>query len=296
MKNILLSIFAPALLIGCSETVLPSNDSQLVVEGWIEDGMHPTVIVTTSAIVTQKYQDWSVLEEHVVRWAKVTVSDGEESVILTGRFNKDYFPPYVYTTAKMEGEAGKTYTLTVEYKGMVATATTTVPEKVGLEYMKVVESKDGDGKYNIIAGLEDNPQTKDYYRFFTKNVKRDSVYAPSFLGLVDDSVLHEGVNEISVFSAFVTNFGSDQPSPVYYLEDDVISIRFATMDEITFNYWEDYDDVSSLSMNPFFPVSKKIRSNVSSGMGYWAGYGSSYYTVSIADSLALGRVWPVSED
>ena len=42
---------------------------------------------------------------------------------------------------------------------------------------------------------------------------------------------------------------------------------------------------------PFFPVNKKIRSNVSSGMGYWAGYGSSYYKVSIADSLALGRVW-----
>jgi group I intron endonuclease len=56
------------------------------------------------------------------------------------------------------------------------------------------------------------------------------------------------------------------------------------------DYWMDYDDIASLAANPFFPVNKRIRSNVSSGMGCWAGYGSSYYRVSIADSLAQGRV------
>jgi hypothetical protein len=79
------------------------------------------------------------------------------------------------------------------------------------------------------------------------------------------------------------------------LENDVVRLRFSTMEEVIFDYWTDYDDVTSLSSNPFFPVNKKIRSNVSSGMGYWAGYGSSYYRVSIADSLALGRVWPAAD-
>ncbi len=296
MKNLCWFIFICVCTWGCTDPIIPQNEQDLVVEGWIEAGDHPIVMVTTSVQVSQTYQDWSVLEENIVRWAKVTVSDGKDTVVLTGKFNKDYFPPYIYTTAKMEGEVGKTYTLTVQYKGKTATATTTVPEKVELEYVRVVRSDTDEGRYNIIAGLKDNPETKDYYRFFAKNTKLDSIYVPSFLGLINDDVLAEGINEVSVFSGFVLNFGSEQRSPVSFQEDDVICIRFAAMDEDSYNYWEDYDDISSLSTNPFFPVNKKIRSNVSSGMGYWAGYGSSYYRVSIADSLALGRVWPASEE
>lgn len=274
----------------CSEVDIPSDRQELVIEGWIEDGRFPVVIVTTSLPVSTEYQDWTVLEENLVRWAKVSVSDGEREVVLTGKLDWDYFPPYVYTTSRMTGEAGKTYKLKVEYGGRVETAETTVPERVPLEYVKVVELEGG---YGIVAGLKDNPQTKDYFRFFTMIEGVDSTYVPSFMGLVDDSVLTaDEVNEVSVFGAFVANFGSEQRAPTFFFEEDVVRFRLSNMDEASFNYWEDYDDVSSLSMNPFFPVNKKIRSNVSSGMGCWAGYGSSYYTVSIADSLALGRVWP----
>ena len=59
----------------------------------------------------------------------------------------------------------------------------------------------------------------------------------------------------------------------------VVAVRFCTMDNASYQYWEDYDDVSSLSLNPFFPVTKKIRSNIKGGLGYWAGYGTSYYYI-----------------
>lgn len=293
MKKVCLIISIIGLcLSGCSEIVIPLEDPKLVVEGWIEDGGHPIVMITTSLSVSQEYQEWTVLYENMLRWAKVTVSDGQDTVVLTGRRSKDYFPPYVYTTAKMVGEAGKTYHLNVEYDDMVATAVTTIPHKVNLEYVKVVESDSESTKYNIIAGLRDNPDTRDYYRFFAKNIKIDSVYIPSFMGLIDDTVLSEGINDVFVYGGFVANLGSERRSSINYTEEEVISFRLSTMDEASFNYWEDYDDISSLSKNPFFPVYKKIRSNISSGMGYWAGYGSSYYYVSIADSIALGRVFP----
>ena len=268
---------------------MPSDAAEIVVEGWIEDGGFPVVMVSTSVPVSSKYQDWDVLEDHLVRWAKVSLSDGEKEVVLTGKVDKTYFPPYIYTTARMRGEAGKTYSLKVEYGGRVETAETTIPSKVPLEYVKVVEREDG---YGIVAGLKDNPDTKDYYKFFVKVEKVDSSYVSSFLGLVDDNILGEEVTDIAVNSSFVSNFAAIDRSPVSYAEDDMVWVRFCSMDEVSFTYWSDYDDVTSLSTNPFFPVNKKIRSNVSSGMGYWAGYGSSYYRVSIADSLALGRVWP----
>ena len=272
---------------------MPADAPQIVVEGWIEEDGFPVVIVTTSVPVSSEYQEWESLEDHLVRWAKVSVSDGESEVVLTGKVNKDYFPPYIYTTSRIMGEAGKTYSLKVEYGGRVETAQTTIPAKVPLEYVKVVEREDG---YGIVAGLSDDPASKDYYKFFVMVEGVDSSYVSSFLGLVDDEVLGTGVTDVAVNSSFVTNFATIERSPVSYTKDDVVRVRFCTMDETSFNYWSDYDDVSSLSTNPFFPVNKKIRSNISSGMGYWAGYGSSYYRVSVADSLACGRVWPsVSE-
>ena len=290
MKHYL--IFLTSLLLamtGCSDVVLPSDMPEIVVEGWIEDGRFPVVILTQSVPVNKEYQSMDVLGDYLIKWAKVSISDGEKEVVLTGGMNEDYFPPYAYTTTRMRGQAGKTYVLTVEYSGRVETAETTIPPAVPLEYIKVVEREEG---YGIVAGLKDDPATKDYYRFFTMLHGVDSTYAPSFLGLMDDAVMSDEVTEVPVNLAFVANFALVEHSPMSYLADDIVHIRLSTMDETSFHYWSDFDDVSSLSANPFFPVHKKIRSNVSSGMGYWAGYGSSYYTVSIADSLALGRVWP----
>lgn len=279
------------VLAGCATDVVFSQDSpEIVVEGWIEDGGFPVVIVTTSVPVSTDYKDWDTLMDHLVRWAKVSISDGEKEVILTGKMDTDYFPPYIYTTARMRGEAGKKYSLKVEYGGRTETAETTIPSKVPLEYVKVLERTDG---YGIVAGLKDNTETKDYYKFFTMVEGVDSTYVSSFLGLVDDVVLGEEVTDIAINSTFVSNFNTIERSQVSYEEDDVVRVRFVTMDEASFNYWSDYDDVTILSTNPFFPVNKKIRSNISSGMGYWAGYGSTYYRVSIADSLALGRFVPL---
>lgn len=290
MRRVLICLLA-MVLAGCATDVVFSQDSpEIVVEGWIEDGGFPVVIVTTSVPVSTDYKDWDTLMDHLVRWAKVSISDGEKEVILTGKMDTDYFPPYIYTTARMRGEAGKKYSLKVEYGGRTETAETTIPSKVPLEYVKVLERTDG---YGIVAGLKDNTETKDYYKFFTMVEGVDSTYVSSFLGLVDDVVLGEEVTDIAVNSSFVSNFNTIERSQVSYEEDDVVRVRFVTMDETSFNYWSDYDDVTILSTNPFFPVNKKIRSNISSGMGYWAGYGSTYYRVSIADSLALGRFVPL---
>ena len=277
---------------GCTDAKIPAAESGLVVEGWIENGRHPVVIVTTSVPTTTEYQDWESLYDHLVRWAKVTISDGEQSVVLTGKYSDDYFPPYIYTTARIMGEVGKTYWLTVEYEGMVATAVTTIPEPVELEYVKVKAVEAG---YKIVAGIRDDKTVKNYYRFFSMVEGADSTYVPSLLGLIDDSVLTDDVNEAFVNGAYKAMTDSISRSPIQYLKDDVVKIRFCNMEETAFNFWTDYEDIAALSASPFFPVNKKIRSNVSSGMGCWAGYGSSYYRVSIADSLAQGRVLPMEQ-
>lgn len=284
MKRLIFIFFAVFALTCCSYSDEYEHRPEIVVEGWIENGGNPVVIVTTTVPVQEEYREWTSLRDHIVRWAKVSVSNGDEEVVLTGKKDNDYFPPYVYTTARMRGEVGKTYTLTVEYSGRIVTAKTTVPEPVPLEWIKVVPSENDN--VSIKAGLKDNPTIKNYYKFFTKRIHKDSVYTSSFMGLVDDDVLKDDVSEIIVRGAFSPEFGSSESS-VYYSPDDCVMIRFCTLDYDSFCYWEDFEDILALSRNPFFPVSKEIRSNLSSGYGYWAGYGSCYYKVSISDSLSV---------
>lgn len=274
------------LTFGCYDVQLPKAAPQLVIDGWIETGKGPVVMVTTTVPVESVIGDEEDLKKYVVIWGKVTVSDGEKEVVLTGMANDDYFPPYIYTTSSIRGEAGKTYSIKVEYSGRTATAVTTIPEAVPLEDLKVCRGKNNANGYYITARLKDNPDTKDYYKIFIKKDRKDSTYTSSFLGLINDEVLSEGEDEIPVNNSIDS---MDKTQSTLFSADDRVIIRFCSIDETCYNYWSDFDDIS-MSRNPLFPVTSRIRSNVSGGLGHWSGYGSSYYRVSIADSLAQNRV------
>lgn len=286
LRQTIYAFFVLTTLAGCSDAYIPESVPQIVVEGWIEDKGYPVVILTTTVPIDGERKDNESLQEYLIRWGKVTISDGENDVVLTGMRDKDYFPPYIYTTSSIRGKAGKSYSLKVEYSGRTVTATTTIPEPVSLEHIKVKKS-DIEKSYYITGGLRDNRLTKDYYKFFVKRSRRDSIYKPSFMGLVNDDILSENIEELPInrgISTIIEKEGN------FFSKDDIVHIRFCTLDEQSYAYWSDFDTIYSLSRNPFFPANSRIRSNIKGGLGYWAGYGSTYYMVSIPDSLAMGRV------
>ena len=276
MKRLLGILLACVCFFSCVDIRLPEAESELVLEGWIEEDGFPVVLLSTSVPVTTGSKDMESLQEHIVRWGKVVISDGDKEVVLTGGPDERFIPPYSYTTAKMRGQAGKTYTLKAEYKDRRITASTTIPQSKELEYLRTEQVSPG--KYKIVAGMKDDSSGKDFYKFFVKREGKDSAYMSSFRGLVNDEVLTDGVNEVSVYNGIsVRESDFDQ----YFEEDDVVYVRFSTMDEASWIYWDGFEEIQSLSRNPFFPVSNAIRSNVTGGLGYWAGYGSTYYRLPI---------------
>ena len=78
---------------------------QLVVEGWIDEGGFPVVILSETVPISDIYADVNTLNDRVIKWAKVSIDDGENEVILTGKNSPSYFPPYIYTTSRMRGVA-----------------------------------------------------------------------------------------------------------------------------------------------------------------------------------------------
>lgn len=281
MMSLLIVLLHTLMLASCTGLGLDDTTSSLVIEGWIEDGRYPVVLLTTSVPVSAAEQTLESLDEYVVRWGKVTISDGEREVVLTGGPDKRFLPPYYYTTARMRGEAGKTYTIKASYDGAVATAVTTIPRKKELEYLRVESVTDS--SYVIMAGIEDDPMSKDFYKFFVLREGKDSTYQSSFLGLISDGVLDDDIVEVPVYNSMTVR---DSVFQQYFAPDDVVYVRFSTMDQTSWFYWSDFEEIQSLSRNPFFPVSTPIRSNIEGGLGIWSGYGSCYYKVSIPDSLA----------
>lgn len=289
MKRIYSIMLAALLLLsGCSDIILPDVRPQLVIEGWAEVGKPPVVIVTLPVPVESDFNEISDLQKFIVRWAKVTISDGESETVLSGRIDRNYFPAYIYSKDTYRIQAGRTYSIKVDYDGMCASSSVTVPDVLPLEFLRVESVGKANDAYRIVAGVKDDPTKEDHYKFFVRREKKDSVYMSSFLGYVSDDSLVSEVEEIAVHNSFSVISSSFNQ---YFGPDETVYVKFSVLDPISWMYWSDFEELNSLSRNPMFPVSSKIRTNIDGGLGYWSGYGSSYYKVSIADSLAMGRVY-----
>lgn len=272
-----------ALLLSCSGDYLPEQNDELVVEGWIEDNGFPVVILTKNINISNKYQSLDSLSSRIVRWAKVTVSDGEKSVVLTGRYMKGYTPPYIYTTSHFRGEAGKTYLLTVEYGDFHATATTTIPKTQKIDELTVERCAQSDTLYQISLRYNDDEAEQNYYQIFTRVGGRDvRQYLAAYLGTIDNRVV-KPKTKIPVYRGRDINTLDYTP---YYTINDTVAVKFAHIDSTSYNFWYDYTRNLTTAGNMFFATAASLRSNIIGGTGYWCGMGSDIKYVAIRDCVA----------
>ena len=272
-----------ALLLSCSGDYLPEQNDELVVEGWIEDNGFPVVILTKNINISNKYQSLDSLSSRIVRWAKVTVSDGEKSVVLTGRYMKGYTPPYIYTTSHFRGEAGKTYQLTVEYGDFHATATTTIPNTQKIDELTVERCAQSDTLYQISLRYNDDEAEQNYYQIFTRVGGRDvRQYLAAYLGTIDNRVV-KPKTKIPVYRGRDINTLDYTP---YYTINDTVAVKFAHIDSTSYNFWYDYTRNLTTAGNMFFATAASLRSNIIGGTGYWCGMGSDIKYVAIRDCVA----------
>ena len=273
MRTLLYILVVLFLLTGCSEgdTITP-QPSVMVVEGWIENGKFPVVILTKTLPITSELQDPNNLEQYLIRWAKVTISDGKNKVVLIGRYDETYFPPYVYTTSWMRGEVGKTYYLTVDYQDFHAQAQTTIPAPPVVDEYRVERvANSSKEQYQITACFRDNPNEKNYYQFFTKIGLESNQYIASDLGSIDDSHIRE-YNEFPVNRSRTYYNAEDYIS--YFTKDEVVAVKFAQVDETSYRFWDAYTKSQSLNTNMFLATTTSLPSNITGGKGYWCGYGA----------------------
>lgn len=259
-------LLAFLVISACSKTEEVGR-SQLVVEGWIENGQHPIVMVSESiGIASDREMDTKGILDHIAKWAKVSISDGTRTEILTGIPDPEYFPPYIFTTSNITGEVGKSYTLKVEYKDYKMEATTRIPDPVPIENVYVQSVTDTTASLRVC--FTDPPQTGQYYKIFTRTEGKDSHYHPSALTNVSDESL-DGYTEMFIYSTQRLMDFVDFPN---IHVGDVLWIKLCTMDRAGYNYWNNFEIMLASNMLSMFYESD-LESNMEGALGYWTGYG-----------------------
>ena len=149
---------------GCDNSSEVSQPS-LVIDGWIDSDGYPVVILTKT--IVPDASDKTPVADCLVRWAKVTVSDGEREVIMTGTSDDNYFPPYIYRTFDMRGEPGKTYRVTASYGGMTAEASCKMPQRAKITGISAARIEGSDSLCEISMSFVPAPGER-YYHLLTR--------------------------------------------------------------------------------------------------------------------------------
>ena len=83
MKRSIHFLLSLLLFLGCTAEEPPVK-TYLVLEGWIDSGGHPMILLSETLPAGNRLIRRSEVIGNIAKWARVSVSDGDEEVILTG--------------------------------------------------------------------------------------------------------------------------------------------------------------------------------------------------------------------
>lgn len=307
LRHILLPILA-VLLFSCEEDItidVPAGEEQLVVEGHIEQGQPPLLLLTRTVPVFGEISLKS-LEDSFVHDATVTVTlDGQayllrevasgalspklrEAVAVQFGLRPEQlqqssgFSFYVYTTDAFMGELGKSYFLEIRHEGKTLTAKTSIPQLNPIDSLWVQPHPDpAQDSLKILYYRYADPDTiGNSIRYFTKRNQE-----PFYPGLFNSVFNDELVNGSAI------SFPLDRGEPKgqeeinedlysYFGVGDTVTVRWAAIDLPHYRFWSSLENEQNSNGSPI--GSPNItRSNINGGLGIWGGYGVSYHTIVI---------------
>lgn len=304
MKNIFYLFGIVLIFSSCTKEVkidIPGYEEQLVIDGSIETGQPPLVLISRSNDIYSPTNLDAYLNGFV-SGADVTVSDGTTTVQLV-EICTDALPPGTETLAAeifgipvselsnyhlcaytsfnpaIWGQVGKNYDLTVTFEGKTYTSTTSILPPTSL--VNTFWKQDGnatDHGYSW-ATLADTPNQFDGYRWEVKYVS-DNFYTKTFSPFFDDQFF----DGLTFEFAYENPMSYDDPAiedqyKGYFKLGDTIVIKLSKIDEAVFEFMEKkYTQLYSAG-NPF-ATPTNIPTNIKGGaLGVWAGYSPSFDTL-----------------
>ncbi|WP_300665498.1 DUF4249 domain-containing protein [Fluviicola sp.] len=314
MEFRVLSLFLPliVLLSACTKEVkidIPGYEEKIVVDGRIETGMPPIVLLSK----TQDIYSPTTLDAFLNGFqsgATVTVSDGTTTVVLD-EICSDNLPPgteamaaalfgvpqeelanyhlcaYSTFNTAIWGQVGKTYSLKVELNGQTYTSSTQIVNPTPLDSVFWVQDPGANPGYGFSwATLSDPGGQYDAYMWEVKRVNmvdgvtKDPNFKATFSPVIDDEFFNGQTFNFYYENPFTWNDNSvADKNKGYYKEGDSVAIKFSKLDPTVYNFLEKKYMQLQTAGNPF-AAPTTIPTNIQGGaIGLWAGYSPSFDTL-----------------
>lgn len=307
LRNWLILIFLP-LLVACEENLtidIPEGEEQLVVEGHIEQGAPPVVVLTRSMPVFAGFSPADI-EASFVHGAQVVVSSGGRSYTLEEVPAAAFWPElrrvvseqyaipkqqltngsnfifYVYTSRELLGEVGNSYQLRISHEGRLLTSSTTIPNLNPLEGLFLQPHPDPgqDSLFTLFYRYRDPDTLGNSVRYFTK--RNSEPFYPGYFTSVFNDELINGVQNLSypLDRGEPRGHDVDLTTYSYFGKGDTVTVRWAAIDLAHYRFWYTLENERNNNGSPIGSPNT-TRSNINGGLGVWGGYGVTYHRIVI---------------
>lgn len=270
---------------------ISTGKAKLVVEGSIETGLPPYVILTNTVGYFSKI-DLATLENSFVHGAQVSVSDGVSTIQLreysldTGTANKFYL--YSVDTADpaslaFTGKVGGTYQLRIRYEGREYTASTFIPNPTPVEAIWYdslsTPPADMPEARMLYIRFRDPDTPGNCVRYFTR--RNNELFYSAFNSVYDDEIVNGTSFDLNLPRGYNKAKQPDIDSLQYFFVGDTVTLKWCSIDKKVFDFWRSFEIATTTVGNPFAsPI--RVATNISNGaLGVWAGYGSTFNTIVI---------------
>lgn len=315
--HFLFYFLALTMLTSCEKEItvdLPQPERKLVVDGQIELGMPPLVLLSSSIAPFQPTSA-SSLSSFYLRGADVSVresgtpypldeicvSDLPEELIntvaeLLGVNSEILVSTDICAYSKLDGsllgEPGKVYQLEVEYEEEYLSAFTKINIPVVLDSLWFSTPDAGDSLGFAYAILNDPDTLGNAYRWTAKRInsypawsehafeQKDNLFIAPLGSAYDDEFFNGLEFEFAYFRGS-QNSGKEDDNNIergFFKVGDTIAVRGAQIDRGVFKFISAMEDQIGTQGSPF-ATPANLPTNVEGGLGLWAGYATSYDTI-----------------
>lgn len=306
----LAGLFIILFFVGCEKEIklnIPVNSDKIVVEGHIENGIQPFVILTKNVSFYGNI-NLNNIGSYFVGGAKVTVITDNDSIqlqeyngsiisllpdsiaiSLAAQFGltitkaSDFPPIIIYTVALSDtdfvGVLGKRYDLRIEKDAKILTSTTTIPQPAYFDSLWLQPHPDAsyaDSFFQVYGQLKDPVVSGNFYRYFTR--VDNEPFLTSEQSVFDDALISGG--NVKIFIPKGNKIGSnpefnfnDKTAGYWNVLDSFCYIKLSMLDQAHYDFWRTVEANRNSQGNPF-GNSVVVKGNINGGLGIWGGYGS----------------------
>lgn len=302
----LLSILS-LLFYSCEKTIdisVPDAPSQIVVDGSIETDSPPIVVLTNTTPYFAE-TGGNELYENFVHDATVSITvDGvvypltevcsdqipDSLLNLFMELTGIVIPPdadlnvclYTDLSFSLRGENGKTYLLDIEADGNILSAKTNIPNPVALDSVWFQIEGNLDSLGLAWAIISDPDTIGNAYRWSARRINhypdgtvKDPVFIPPFNSVTDDQFFNGLTFEFSNTRGMLpySSKPDDNNDEAFLFKiGDTIAVKGMSTNIPTFLFLRSYYSDLANQGSPFASPAS-LKTNVTGGLGIWAGYG-----------------------